>query len=317
MNKRILFTDKVHPLLWESLTAAGFHCHDGSVISLAETEQLLPQFDGIVVRSRFRIDDAFLSKAPRLRCVARWGVGTEHIDLEAAAARGVAVLTSPEGSRDTVGEHTIALLLNLMNHIGRADRQVRAGQWIRAANRATELKGKTVGIIGYGNMGQAFAQRLTGFGCRVLAYDKFRINYGDAFAAEAELETVFRESDVVSLHIPYLLENHHFVNDAFLSSFLKPVYLVNTARGLVLDTAALVAHLQSGKVLGAALDVHEYEEMSFSHLEPDALPEPFQVLRRAENVVLTPHIAGWSHEAEEGHAQVLAEKIGRLFGEER
>ncbi|NUN99400.1 MAG: hydroxyacid dehydrogenase [Saprospiraceae bacterium] len=310
---RILFTDKVHPLLWESLSAQGFDCYDGSAATLEETERLLPQFDGIVVRSRFRIDEAFLSKATRLRGVARWGVGTEHIDLAAAAAKGIAVLTSPEGSRDTVGEHTIALLLCLMNRIALADRQIRAGQWIRAGNRATELKGKTVGIIGYGNMGQAFAQRLTGFGCRVLTYDKFRINYGDAYAAEADMETIFRESDIVSLHIPYLPENHHLVNHAFLSNFLKPVYVINTARGLVLDTTALVVHLETGKVLGAGLDVHEYEEMSFAHLEPDALPEPFQYLRRAENVVLTPHIAGWSHEAEEGHARVLAGKIRTLF----
>ncbi len=310
---RILFSDKVHPLLWESLSAQGFECHDGSVATLEETAALLPGFDGIVLRSRFRIDEAFLSKSSRLRCVARWGVGTEHIDLEAAAAKGITVLTSPEGSRDTVGEHTIALLLGLMNRIALADRQVRAGQWIRAANRATELKGKTVGIIGYGNMGQAFAHRLTGFGCRVLAYDKFRVNYGDAFAAEADMETLFRESDVISLHIPYMPENHHLVNDAFLSSFRKPIYLINTARGLVLDTTALMAHLQSGKVAGAALDVHEYEEASFAHLEPNALPAPFQFLRHSDNVILTPHIAGWSHEAEEGHARVLAEKIRLLF----
>ncbi len=313
MSHRILFSDKMHPLLWENLTATGFDCHDGSTATLEETLALLPEFDGVVVRSRLRIDAAFLSASSRLRFVARWGVGTEHIDLEAAAQKGITVLTSPEGSRDTVGEHTMALLLSLMNHIARADRQVRAGQWIRAANRATELKGKTVGIIGYGNMGQAFARRLSGFDCRVLTYDKFRTHYGDAFAAEADMETLFRESDVISLHIPYLPENHHLVNDAFLKSFHKPIYIVNTARGLVLDTAALAAHLESGKVLGAALDVIEYEEMSFAQLQPDTLPKPFQYLRQSDNVVLTPHIAGWSHEAEEGHARVLAEKIGRFL----
>jgi len=313
MNERILFVDKVHPLLWKSLSTQGFVCHDGSETSLEETESNLHLYEAIVIRSRFRVDDAFLAKATRLRCVARWGVGTEHIDLEAAAARGVTVLTSPEGSRDTVGEHTLALLLCLLNHIVRADRQVRQGQWIRAANRATELGGKTVGIIGYGNMGQAFARRLSGFGCRVLAYDKFRSDYGDAFAEAADIETIFRESDVVSLHIPYLPENHHLVNDAFLARFRKSIYLINTARGLVLDTEALVAHLQKGSVLGAALDVIEYEEMSFAHLDPDRLPEPFQYLRQSDSVVLTPHIAGWSHEAEEGHARVLAEKLTTLL----
>jgi D-3-phosphoglycerate dehydrogenase len=248
-----------------------------------------------------------------LRFIARLGVGVEHIDLEAARAQGVEVLISPEGSRDTVAEHALGMLLMLMNHLGRADQQVRRGEWVRAGNRGVEIKGKTVGILGYGNMGQALAQRLAGFEARVLAYDKYKSDYGNAFAEAVSLETLQAESDILSIHIPYLPENHYFVNAAFLDAFAKPIFLVNTARGTVLETAALADALQRGKVLGAALDVIEYEELSFETLKPLALPEPFQVLLRSERVVLTPHIAGWSFESNEGHARVIAEKIQSFF----
>ncbi|MFM8362710.1 MAG: NAD(P)-dependent oxidoreductase, partial [Haliscomenobacter sp.] len=232
---------------------------------------------------------------------------------DAARARGVEVLISPEGSRDTVAEHALGMLLMLMNHLGRADRQVRQGEWVRAGNRGVEIKGKTVGILGYGNMGQALAQRLAGFEARVLAYDKYKADYGNAFAEAVSLETLQAESDILSIHIPYQPENHYFVNAAFLDAFAKPIFLVNTARGTVLETAALAEALQRGKVLGAALDVIEYEELSFEKLKPLALPEPFQILLRSDRVVLTPHIAGWSFESNEGHARVIAEKIQSFF----
>jgi D-3-phosphoglycerate dehydrogenase len=254
-----------------------------------------------------------LNKGKNLAFVARSGVGLEHIDLETAAQLGIQVLSSPEGSRDTVAEHAIGMLLMLMNNLGLADRQIREGNWVRAANRGIEIKGKTIGIIGYGNMGSAFAQKISGFGARLIAYDKFKTNYGDNLVQEVELEQIWAEADIVTLHIPYLPENHYFVDDAFLQKFKKPIYLVNTARGTVLNTADLVKNLQSGKVLGAALDVFEYEEQSFENLKPADLPEPFQYLRRANNVVLTPHLAGSSLEANEGHARVLAQKIEKLF----
>jgi D-3-phosphoglycerate dehydrogenase len=205
------------------------------------------------------------------------------------------------------------MLLMLMNNLGLADRQIREGNWVRAANRGIEIKGKTIGIIGYGNMGSAFAQKISGFGARLIAYDKFKTNSGDDLVQEVELEQIWAEADIVTLHIPYLPENHYFVDDAFLQKFKKQIYLVNTARGTVLNTADLVKNLQSGKVLGAALDVFEYEEQSFENLKPADLPEPFQYLRRANNVVLTPHLAGSSLEANEGHARVLAQKIEKLF----
>ncbi|RMF26941.1 MAG: hydroxyacid dehydrogenase, partial [Bacteroidetes bacterium] len=252
---KILFVSPAHPLLMELLEGAGFRCECAFEDSKEEIEKRLEDCVGVVVRSRFPIDRTFLEAGKNLRFVAREGVGIEHIDQEAARRLGIEVLTSPEGSRDTVAEHTLGLLLALMNHLPRADRQVREGQWLREANRGVEIKGKTVGILGYGNMGQAFAQRLQGFACRVIAYDKYKSAYGDAFAEEVPLETLFEEADILSIHIFYEPANHYFVNDAFLRRFRKPIYLVNTARGLVLNTADLVKHLEAGTVRGAALDV--------------------------------------------------------------
>lgn len=307
-----MFIDKTDPVLWEALTNMGYQCEDYTAAQRAAIIAQLPSYHGLIVRSRIKLDKEFLSHGHQLKFIGRSGVGLEHIDLEYAARRDILVLPSPEGSRDTVGEHTIGLLLCLMNHLARADRQVRQGQWIRGGNRATELKGKTVGIIGYGNMGTAFAQRLRGFGVRVLAYDKFKTAYGDEHAEAVDLATLQTEADVVSLHIPYLPENHYFVNDAFLEAFAKPIFLVNTARGLILETAALVRKLQEGRVLGAALDVIEYEEMSFVHLDPQQQPAAFQYLLQSESVVLSPHIAGWSHESERGHALALVDKIKNI-----
>ena len=287
----------------------GIEVHAHFEMPREEVLNLLPGFHGVVMRSRLQADREFIDRGANLRFIAREGVGVEHIDMDYAAAKGIAVFTSPEGSRDTVAEHTLGLLLCLMNNLARADRQVRTGQWIREANRGYEIHGKTVGILGYGNMGTAFAQRLQGFGCRVIAYDKYKSDYGDAVAEAADLPTLHRESDILSIHIPYMPANHYFIDDAFLRAFAKDIFLVNTARGTVLDTAVLVKHLQSGHVRGAALDVLEYEETSFEFLHFEALPEPFQYLRRAENVVLSPHIAGWSYESKLSHARVLAEKI--------
>ncbi len=316
VSKKILLIDQPHHALEQQLLEWGFEPIAGYAFSLPQVLEMLPDCIGVVMRSRFQVDRAFIDQGERLRFIAREGVGVEHIDVEYAAAKDIAVLTSPEGSRDTVAEHAMGLLLALMNNLARADRQIRQGQWTREGNRAVEIKGKTVGIIGYGNMGSAFARRLRGFEARVIAYDKFKSGYADGYAEEVDLETIFAESDIVSLHIPYSPENHYFVNDVFLSRFQKDIFLVNTARGLVLNTANLVEHLQTGKVRGAALDVLEYEETSFNFLAFATAPPPFQYLLQADNVVLSPHIAGWSFESKRKHAEVLAKKIkGILSGE--
>lgn len=306
---KILFLDHPHPILAERLNALGLVCEADVTSQKAAIEEKLPGYQGIVMRSRITLDEHFIDCGTNLRFIAREGVGLEHIPVEYAESKGIRILNSPEGSKDTVGEHALGMLLMLMNNLGRADQQVRNGEWVREANRGTELMGKTVGIIGYGNMGTSFARRLSGFGVRCLAFDKFKENYGDDFAKQATLQQLFEEADVVSLHIPCSVENHHFVNEAFLKNFQKDIFLVNTARGLVLNTADLVAHLKSGHVRGAALDVLEYEEQSFDRFQLDNLPEPFTYLCQAPNVVLAPHIAGWSFESKKKHGTVLAEKI--------
>lgn len=312
-SPKVIFIDPAEPLLWQSLTEQGFQCDDHLQSSRQHILDCIDQYEGLVIRSRIKVDRELIDKATQLKFIARSGVGTEHIDLDYAAQRGISVLTSPEGSRDAVGEHTLGLILMLMNHLARADRQVRQGQWIRAGNRGTELKGKTVGILGYGNMGAALARRLAGFECQVIAYDKYKKDYGDAYAKAVSLAELQAHADVLSIHIPYSPQNHYFIDGHFLDAFQKPIWVVNTARGLVLHTAHLVSRLESGQVLGAALDVIEYEDQSFVHLDPMSQPAPFQYLLQAPNVVLTPHIAGWSFEAEAGHASVLAEKIAHLY----
>lgn len=309
--QNILFINEAHPILVERLRQAGLNCHFDFISPRESLQQNLSKFDGVVLRSRINVDKAFIDAASNLKFIAREGVGVEHIDVSYAETKGITVLTSPEGSRDTVAEHTIGLLLTLLNNLSRADKQVRAGKWLREANRATELKGKTVGIIGYGNMGQAFAKRLQGFGVKVLAYDRYKSNYGNSYAQAVDLETLQAKSDIISLHIFYIPDNLHFVNADFISKFRKPIYIINTARGLVLNTADLVEAMKGGKVLGAALDVLEYEEQSFAAIKK-TLPAPFQYLIAAENVVLSPHIAGWSFESKEGHGRVLADKILKL-----
>lgn len=310
---KILLLDRPHRVLVDRLTQLGCECHADFRSNKSEVEKILPEFQGIVMRSRLTLDNNFIDHGVNLKFIAREGVGVEHIPVEYAESRGIRVLRSPEGSRDTVGEHAVGMLLMLMNNLNRADQQVRNGEWLREPNRGVELMGKTVGIIGYGNMGTSFAKRLSGFGVKTLAYDKFKENYGDEFAEQASLQMVWDEAEVVSLHFPYSVENEHFVNDVFLSNFKNDIFLVNTARGLVLNTADLVKHLKSGHVRGAALDVLEYEEQSFDRFRLDTLPEPFDYLKNAPNVVLAPHIAGWSFESKKKHGEVLAEKIERLF----
>jgi len=315
MKKKILFIDPIEPELWTKLQALNYHCIDLKMADKTTVFEALPQAFGVVVRSRLQLDKSFIDQAKQLVFIARSGVGVEHIDLKYAAQKGIKVITSPEGSRDAVGEHTMGLLLMLMNNLARADRQVRKGQWIRGGNRGYEIKGKTVGIIGYGNMGQAFAKRLQGFDCEVIAYDKYKENYGDKYATAVSLEALQSRADIISLHMYYIPENLHFVDGAFLNAFSKPIWMVNTARGLVVNTKDLVAALDSGKVLGAALDVNEYEDQSFAKFDPLSQPLPFQRLLEMPNVVLNPHIGGWTYESEAGHARVLAEKIEITFGE--
>ena len=264
--------------------------------------------EGLVVRSKVNIDRAFIDRVPSLRCIGRVGAGMETIDVEYAEAHGIRCLNSPEGNRDAVGEHAVGLLLALLNNIARADAEVRKGLWQREANRGYELGPQTVGIIGYGNMGQAFAKRLSGFGCRVIVYDKYKDFSGlkdiKVLRSLAELQA---EADVVSFHVPLTDETHHYLDTTFIDAMAKPFYLINTSRGAVVDTVALVAGLESGKVRGAALDVLEYENMQADGLGD--VPECVHFLQRSPRTVLTPHVAGWTVESKYKLAAVLADKM--------
>ena len=296
---RILIADRTHEVLEEKLREAGF------VVSVEpdhDYESLVAAAQGcvgLVVRSKVIIDSKFIDRVPSLSCIGRVGAGMETIDVEYAESKGISCLNSPEGNRDAVGEHAVGLLLALIDNIARADAEVRQGLWRREANRGIELGSLTVGIIGYGNMGQSFAKRLSGFGCRVVIYDKYK--------EIGTLEEVQREADVVSFHVPLTDETHHYLDTGFIEAMAKPFFVVNTARGAVVDTEALVQGMERGKVRGAALDVLEYENMQADGLGD--VPVSMQYLMRSPLTVLTPHVAGWTVESKYKLAAVLADKM--------
>lgn len=303
---KILIADRTHDVLEKRLQEAGFEVSvepDHDYQSLAQAAQGCV---GLVVRSKVNIDKAFIDAVPSLRCIGRVGAGMETINVDYAEAHGVRCLNSPEGNRDAVGEHTVGLLLALLDNIARADAEVRKGMWQREANRGRELGGLTVGIIGMGNMGQAFARRLTGFGCRVMYYDKYREDEVKGIE-QVTLERLQQEADVVSFHVPLTDDTHHYLDDAFIEGMAKPFYLLNTSRGAVVNTETLVAGLESGKVLGAGLDVLEYENMQADGL--GEVPESVQYLMECPHTVLTPHVAGWTVESKYKLAAVLADKM--------
>jgi D-3-phosphoglycerate dehydrogenase / 2-oxoglutarate reductase len=309
LMKKILFIDSNHPMLHETLMQAGFQCDLFWEKSKEELIQLMPDYDAVVIRSKFKITSEIIDQCPQLKCIARAGAGLENIDVAYAESKGIKCVHAPEGNRDAVGEFAVAMILNLLNNINRADREVRSGKWIREGNRGIELGEKTVGIIGYGNMGSAFAQRLAGFGCNVLAYDKYKNGFGNEYVRESSLEEILNDADVLSLHTPLTEETQGMINADFLKRFRKNIYVINTARGKCVNTADLVKAIKDGKVLGACLDVLEYEAVSFEQLDESKLPEAFRYLIQSDKVLLTPHIAGWTRESNQKIAQVLASKI--------
>lgn len=314
MDIKILHIDGNHPLLWEQLQQAGFHNEADFSSSKEAIEDKIQEYHGIVIRSRFKIDKTFIDKATNLQFIARVGAGLESIDCEYATTRNIALIAAPEGNRNAVAEHALGMILSLFNKLNQADTEIRKGQWNRESNRGHELDGKTVGIIGYGNMGKAFAKKLRGFEVEVLCYDVLP-NVGDANAKQVTLEALQQKADVLSLHIPWTPETDKMVNAEFIASFAKPFWLVNTSRGKNVVTADLVEALESGKMLGAGLDVLEYEKLSFETLFNDNnTPEAFDYLLKSTKVLLSPHIAGWTFESHERLAQVIVDKIKLLYG---
>lgn len=309
MKPSVLFIDTAHPYLEEELTRSGYECTAFPGNNRDEMLAILHLYDGVVIRSKFKLDQAALAKAVKLKFIARVGAGMENIDQAYAESKGMLCLNAPEGNRDAVGEHATGMLLALLNHLCRVNLEVRSGIWIREGNRGTEIHGKTVAIIGYGNMGSAFAERLSGFGANVIAYDKYKTDFSELYIKEVRMEEVFREADILSLHVPLTAETNQLVDKAYLERFSKPIYLVNTARGQCVNTADLMDAIDTGKVLGAALDVLEYEKLSFENLDAANLPAPFKRLISSDKVVLSPHIAGWTHESNFKMAKILVEKI--------
>lgn len=311
-NIKILHIDGNHPLLWEQLQQAGFTNHEDFNSSKEEVEAKIHDYQGIVIRSRFKIDQAFLDKAANLQFIARVGAGLESIDCDYAISKKIHLIAAPEGNRNAVGEHALGTLLSLMNKLNKADKEVRSGHWNRESNRGHELDGKTVGIIGYGNMGKSFAKKLRGFDVTVLCYD-ILAGVGDENALQVSLEELQEKADVLSLHIPWTPETDKMVDADFIHAFTKPFWLLNTSRGKNVVTDDLVAALQSGKILGAGLDVLEYEKLSFETLFEGEKPAAFDYLLQADNVLLTPHIAGWTVESKEKLAQTIVDKILKLY----
>src|SRR5690554_4052092 len=309
---KILHLDTNHPLLIQQLKDLGFKNDEDYKSSKAEIEAKIALYDGIVIRSRFTIDKTFLDAAKNLKFIGRVGAGLENIDCNYAESKGVYLISAPEGNRNAVGEHSLALLLSLFNKLNKADKEVREGKWLREANRGIELDGKTVGLIGYGNMGKAFAKKLRGFDVTVICYD-IKEGVGDKNAKQVSLAEFQEKVDVVSLHTPQTPLTQNLVNSSFIQAFKKPFWLINTARGKSVVTKDLVSALESGKILGAGLDVLEYEKTSFEDMFSTSMPEPFQYLIQAENVILTPHVAGWTVESKEKLAQTIVDKIKAKF----
>lgn len=312
-SKKILFVDTVHPILEERLTKLGYSCEHELKASKEIIEESIEAYFGLVIRSRFPIDQQFLDKAKNLKFIARSGAGLENIDVAYAEEKGTKVFNSPEGNMDAVGEQAIGMLLMLFNQLKKGDAEVRNGIWDREGNRGLELSGKTVGIIGYGNMGKALAQKLSGFGCKVVAHDKYKKGFSDSLIEEVSLLEIFEKTDVLSIHLPLSEETHHYVKEEFLNQFKKPIYLINTARGNNVCVADLVKGLKNKTILGACLDVLEYETKSFETINAEDLPEDFKYLTQSEKVILSPHVAGWTKESYAKLSSFLADKIQASF----
>jgi len=307
---KILIIDEMHESIVPLLEEGGHEVHYRPEIEKKEIFEIVGNYEGLIIRSKTPMDRTLLEKAIQLKFIGRAGAGLDNIDLEYLDEKGIQLFHAPEGNRDAVAEHAVGMLLALFNHFGRADQQVRKGIWRREENRGEELAGKTVGIIGYGNMGQAFAKRLSGFEVEVLAYDKYRSGYGDAYAKESTWGEIFEKADILSMHVPLTSETRGFLDMDLLSKFKKPIYFINTSRGEVISFDTLNETLQEKLFKGAVLDVLENEK--FSQMT-QAQQLSFEKLAERINVLFTPHVAGWTFQSYEKINKVLVEKISRMI----
>lgn len=307
MTGKILIVDDLHPVFKEKAEQLGYQVVDLPDITRAETLEAISGYDGIAVRTKFRIDKELIDLAPGLKFVARAGAGLDNIDEVYAREKGIQLINAPEGNRDALGEHAVGLLLSLINNFRRSDREIRDGIWDREGNRGWELKGKTVGIIGYGFMGSSFARKLAGFEVNVIAYDKYKTGFSDEYVKECSMEEIVKHSDVLSLHVPLTAETRQMVNDEYLFHFKKNIFFINTARGEIVNTKAVLSAIESSRILGAGLDVLEVEKF------PNLGQQPwYDELKSSPKVILTPHIGGWTVDSYRKISEVLADKLAQL-----
>jgi D-3-phosphoglycerate dehydrogenase / 2-oxoglutarate reductase len=304
MNNKILIADDIHPIFIEQVEASGYQCDYQPSIKPDEALENIGDYAGLVIRSKFNVDRAVIDAGKNLRFVCRAGAGLDNIDEAYARQKGIKLINASEGNMDAVGEHCIGLLLALMNNFNIADAEIRGDNWKREANRGYELKGKTVGIIGYGFMGKSFAKKLSGFEVNVIAYDKYKTGFSDKYAREVSMEEIVKHSDVLSLHVPLTAETKGLVNDEYLFHFKKPIFFINASRGKVAEVRAILNAIKQGKILGAGLDVLEVEK--FPAL---AEQEWFNELRQSNKVILTPHVAGWTFDSYRRISEVMAGKL--------
>jgi len=307
MKGKILIIDDLHPAFKNRAEELGYEVDDLPKITRAETMAAISAYDGIAVRTKFKIDRELMEATPNLKFVARAGAGLDNIDEAYASERNIQLINAPEGNRDALGEHALGLLLSLSNNFRQSDIEIRNGIWNREGNRGWELKGKTVGIIGYGFMGSSMARKLSGLEVNVIAYDKYKTGFSDQYAKECSMEEIVKHSDVLSLHIPLTAETRQMVNEEYLYHFKKNIFFINTARGEIVDTKAVLAAIKSGKIIGAGLDVLEAEK--FPNLGEQSW---YEELKASPKVILTPHVGGWTFESYRKISEVLGEKLANL-----
>jgi len=315
---RVLLIDTNHPHLKSGLEELGIICDEDYSSSKEKIEERIQMYDGIVIRSRFNIDKDFMDNATNLKFIARVGAGLENIDVIYAKNRNIDLIAAPEGNRNAVGEHALGMILSLFNKLKKGDYEIRHGKWLRENNRGVELEGKTIGIIGYGNTGKAFAKKMMGFDVNVICYD-IKEDLGDQNAKQVDLDELFERTEVLSLHIPQTVLTDKMVDQSFINKFKRPFYLINTARGSAVIIKDLMKAINQHKILGACLDVLEFEKSSFENFFDPAneLPGEFRDLIQSDKVLLSPHVAGWTVESKFKLADTIVKKVDQLIDQHK
>ena len=307
MKKKVLIVEKCHDILFDQLNKIGYDCEKKQKITQTELLEIIDQYYGLVVRSKIKVDKTLIDQAKQLHFVARVGSGMELIDTAYAKSKKIECINSPEGNRDSVAEHVVGCIISLLKNIHKSNRELKKGNWVREDNRGSELGSKTVGIIGFGNTGSALSEKLSGFNCKILAYDKYKSNFGDEFVLESKMSDIFAEADIASIHLPLNEETNQIINSEFLNNFNKNIYFVNSSRGPIVNTLQFLDLMRAGNIVGAALDVFEYEPFFEEKSEQER--ELLEYYNLYDNLILTPHTAGLTTESYYKLAEILSQKI--------